>query len=129
MNKGLYLIQRQQPEFINDFPTGNICIGVTKEELAELEKELTEHEEIKTYMQQYEISDIEELRRVLHNNWVIRQKFKTDTANVSKALEIIKNIGILKPYETSGGQCWLETMCDATKISKETYDLLKEVLL
>lgn len=45
-----------------------------------------------------------------------------------KALEIIRNIGILKPYETSGGQCWLETMCDATKISKEVYDLLKEVL-
>lgn len=44
-----------------------------------------------------------------------------------KALEIIKNIGILKPYETSGGQCWLETMCDATKITKENYDLLKEV--
>ena len=44
-----------------------------------------------------------------------------------KALEIIKNIGILKPYETSGGQCWLETMCDATKITKDNYDLLKEV--
>lgn len=46
-----------------------------------------------------------------------------------KALEIIKNIGILKPYETSGGHCWLETMCDAVKIVKENCDLLKEVLL
>lgn len=46
-----------------------------------------------------------------------------------KALETIKNIGILKPYETSGGQCWLEAMCDATKITKDNYDLLKEVLL
>ena len=46
-----------------------------------------------------------------------------------KALEIIRNIGILRPYETCGGQCWLETMCDATKITKENYDLLKEVLL
>lgn len=44
-----------------------------------------------------------------------------------KALEIIKNIGILRPYETSGGQCWLETMCDATKITKDNYDSLKEV--
>lgn len=44
-----------------------------------------------------------------------------------KALEIIKNIGILKPYETIGGQCWLETICDATKITKDNYDLLKEV--
>jgi hypothetical protein len=40
MNKGLDLIKRQQPEFINDFPTGNISIGVTEEELIELEKEL-----------------------------------------------------------------------------------------
>lgn len=45
-----------------------------------------------------------------------------------KALEIIRNIGILRPYETIGGQCWLETMCDATKITKDNYDLLKEVL-
>ena len=46
-----------------------------------------------------------------------------------KALEIIRNIGILSPYETIGGQCWLETMSDATKITKENYDLLKEILL
>lgn len=45
-----------------------------------------------------------------------------------RALEIIRNIGILKPYETIGGQCWLETMCDATKITKDNCDLLKEVL-
>jgi hypothetical protein len=52
-----------------------------------------------------------------------------DYQKFSKALDIIKNIGILKPYETIGGQCWLETMCDATKITKDNYDLLKEVLL
>ena len=46
-----------------------------------------------------------------------------------KALEIIRNIGILKPYETSSGQCWLETMCDATKITQEEYDFLKEEML
>lgn len=43
-----------------------------------------------------------------------------------EALKIIKNIGILKPYETIGGQCWLETMCDATKITKDNYNILKE---
>lgn len=43
-----------------------------------------------------------------------------------KALKIIKNIGILKPYETSSGQCWLETICDAAKITKDNYDSLKE---
>ena len=45
-----------------------------------------------------------------------------------KALEIIKNTGILRPYETIGGKCWLETMCDAIKLTKENYDLLKEIL-
>lgn len=40
MNEGLDLIKRQQPEIIDGFPTGNIYIGVTKEELIELEKEL-----------------------------------------------------------------------------------------
>ena len=45
-----------------------------------------------------------------------------------KALEIIRNIGILRPYETISGKCWLETMCDAIKLTKENYDLLKEIL-
>lgn len=47
MNKGLDLIERQQPEIIDGFPTGNIYIGVTEEELAELEKELKELDKIK----------------------------------------------------------------------------------
>ena len=40
MNKGLDLIQRQQIEAIDGYPTGNVYIGLTFEELAELEKEL-----------------------------------------------------------------------------------------
>lgn len=55
-----------------------------------IEKALKDYQEIKTYMQQYGIEDIEELRRILHNNWVICQKFKIDTADISRALEIIK---------------------------------------
>lgn len=47
MNKGLDLIKRQQPEIIDGFPTGNIFIGVTKEELTELEKKLKAFEIIK----------------------------------------------------------------------------------
>ena len=45
-----------------------------------------------------------------------------------QALEIIRNMRILSPYETCGGKCWLETMVDAIAITKENYDLLKEVL-
>ena len=52
MNKGLDLIQRQQPEIIDGFPTGNIYIGVTKEELTELKNELKEHEQYKAIEQE-----------------------------------------------------------------------------
>ena len=47
MNKGLDLIQRQQPEFIDGYPTGNVYVGLTAEESAELEKELKALEIIK----------------------------------------------------------------------------------
>lgn len=47
VNKGLDLIQRQQPELIDGYPTGNVYIGLTVEELAELGKELKALEIIK----------------------------------------------------------------------------------
>ena len=47
VTKGLDLIQRQQPELIDGYPTGNVYIGLTVEELAELEKELKALEIIK----------------------------------------------------------------------------------
>ena len=74
-----------------------------------IEKELKEYEGAKNHIE------------ALH-------KERVENALKLKALEIIRNIGILRPYETSGGKCWLETMSDATKITKENYDLLKEVL-
>lgn len=46
MNKGLDLIQRQQIETIDGYPTGNVYIGLTVDELAELEKELKDHDEL-----------------------------------------------------------------------------------
>ena len=54
MNKGLDLIRRQQPEIIDGYPTGNIYIGVTKEELTELEQELKLLELIKKHLWFYE---------------------------------------------------------------------------
>ena len=47
MSKGLDLIQRQQIEAIDGYPTGNVYVGLTFEELAELEKELKALEVIK----------------------------------------------------------------------------------
>ena len=46
MNKGLDLIQRQQIETIDGYPTGNVYVGLTVDELAELEKELKDHDEL-----------------------------------------------------------------------------------
>lgn len=50
MNKGLDLVQRQQIEVIDGCPTGNVYIGLTFEELAELEKELKALEIIKEHI-------------------------------------------------------------------------------
>ena len=44
------------------------------------------------------------------------------------ALEIIKATGILAVFETIGNERTLETMLDKVKLTKENYDLLKEVL-
>ena len=49
MSKILDLIQRQEIEMIDGYPTGNVYIGLTFEELAELEKELKALEIIKKY--------------------------------------------------------------------------------
>jgi len=55
MNKGLDLIQRQQIEIIDGYPTGNIFIGVTQEELIELEIELKEYEQYKVIEKEFGI--------------------------------------------------------------------------
>lgn len=58
MSKGLDLIMRQQPEIIDGFPTGNFYIGLTKEELTELEKELKAFEIIKKHPMFYLHDDL-----------------------------------------------------------------------
>ena len=45
-----------------------------------------------------------------------------------KALEIIKSIGVINVYEDVGGKYHLETMADNVGLTKEDYELLKEVL-
>ena len=46
-----------------------------------------------------------------------------------KALEIIKAIGVFGVYEDIGGRYYLETRVDEVGLTKDNYDLLKEVLL
>ena len=89
MSEGLDLIKRQQPEIIDGFPTGNIYIGVTEEELAELEKAL-------------KVLQIIKEKRV----WV-------------DALTVMS----LKEYNDYCKYVWI-----TPELTKEEYDLLKEVL-
>lgn len=93
MNKGTDLIQRQQIEIIDGYPTGNVYVGLASEELAELEKEL-------------------------------------------KALEVIKkrvdiggdiDIRLLKYSKSFEDYDWECYECD--RLTKEEYDLLRDVLL
>ena len=157
MSKGLEALKKIQDELYGHYDFKDIS-DYSKEQLEIIEKELKEAEEDKEVLEIFknaltiehhepmliEHNDSEDvisytvrtlftikqqeldksLRKALRE-WVLKNAFPKEL----KALEIIRNIGILKPYETIGGKCWLETMCDATKITKDNYDLLKEVLL
>lgn len=46
-----------------------------------------------------------------------------------KALEIIKAIGVFNVCEDVGGKYYLETLIDNVGLTKEDYELLKEILL
>jgi len=81
MNKGLDLIQRQQIEIIDGYPTGNIFIGVTREELTELEIELKEHEQYKAIEEELGI-DLVKIFTAFKNNLIYAKNpygFDTDT--------------------------------------------------
>ena len=45
-----------------------------------------------------------------------------------KALEIIKAIGVFDVYNDIGGRYYLETRVNEVGLTKDNYDLLKEVL-
>ena len=127
MTKGLDLIKRQQPEIIDGFPTGNIYIGVTKEELTELEDKLKDYDYWVNLVKCYGDIKAEDLRRFIHNGWAWEQSgYKKD-----KALEIIKekkvNLEYLKCCENYEQY---KTICSYwDEISEQEFDLLKEVLL
>lgn len=74
MNKGLDLIQRQRIEAIDGYPTGNVYVGLTFEELAELEKELKAFEIIKK--KNVNIKDLEEADGLAnYNMWYYRLNY------------------------------------------------------
>ena len=70
-------------------------------------------------------SELEKDMRKALREWVLKNAFPKEL----KALEIIKNTGVLSISETIGGNHYIETMADTIGITKENYDLIKEVLL
>ena len=139
MSKGLDLIQRQQPEIIDGFPTGNIYIGVTKEELTELEKELKEYQEIREIAKRYNWDDITSEIFNVKTDKKYRDLFNSAIVDIqedyrkARALEIIKEKKVncfhlinwsLEEYNNSfafeGGEKY--------QLTQEEWDLLKEVL-
>ena len=127
MSKGLETFYKFCDEINACVNSGGIGpIDIRKKEI--IEKELIEKAKFDAFMKRYNIDSVEELD-AFFNEHLNNDIDKCSKCKELKALEIIRNIGILRPYETSGGQCWLEAMCDATKITKQNYDLLKEELL
>ena len=102
MYKGLDLIKRQQPEIIDGFPTGNIYIGATKEELTELEKEL---------------KALEIIERKNINIAYLKQTFLWDDDREIGCKDYNCHFG----YDDEGYH--------SNELEQEEYDLLKEVVL
>lgn len=123
MSKGLKALKQYRNQ--------QVGVNVYADELLDIvEKELKEHEQHEEILNDYGLT-LANFREACLLLAMLKGEGRTiyNIDKQLKALEIIRNIGILRPYETCGGQCWLETMSDATKITKDNYDLLKEVLL
>lgn len=116
MSKGLDLIKRQQPEIIDGFPTGNFYIGLTKEELTELENELQESEEYRLKYSQTHIALC---------------KLREEKTKKEQAFEIIKKHPMFYlhddlpqgTYRMYDGELYSHY-----DLTKEEYDLLAEMM-
>lgn len=86
MNKGLDLIQRQQIETIDGYPTGNVYIGLTSEELEELEKELRVLEQYKNIEKELGINSIILCKALKDGAW-FRNPYYLGEINYIKNLE------------------------------------------
>lgn len=115
MNKGLDLVQRQMIETIDGYPTGNVYIGLTTEELAELEEELKRYEDFKKIMKDYDLkpSNLRQACIVFRMN-----------KDRLKALELLLD----KILDTDGLNEYVDMFFEKCLINEEEYNLLKEVL-
>jgi hypothetical protein len=123
MSEGLDLIKRQQPEIIDGFPTGNIFIGVTKEELTELEKELEDLDTIKKIFADYGLSfKLTTLREAV---FLLKQLQNEKSQCWDNALKKLKALEIIKKMPSSFRIKIIEQANDLDG----SVNLLKEVLL
>ena len=70
---------------------------------------------------------LEAFNKLLGSKGISNEEFDTIEQEL-KALEIIKNALTLHVFETLEGKHFLEAIEDCSGISKDNYDLLKEVL-
>lgn len=128
MLKGLDLTQRQMIETIDGYPTGNVYIGLTSEELAELEKELKNYEDFKKTMKDYDLkpSNLRQACIVFRMN-----------KDRLKALDIIKEkiVDLKIFYEVIGFEDDVGLynkyfhLQPHRHLIQDEFDLLKEVLI
>lgn len=85
-----------------------------------IEKELKEYEEMKA------IKGTTTFDKAIEDTLI---NACPNVAKKVKALEIIKAMNFIRVYETLGGDFVLEAVNDGIKMTKDNYDLLKEVLL
>ncbi len=150
MNEGLDLIKRQQPEIIDGFPTGNIFIGVTKEELTELEKELKDYQEIREIAKRFNWDDFTSEIFNVETDKKYRDLFNGAIVYIQKDYRKARAFDIIKEkkvnVENFVHMCskmsyeqykfmWEEAcfmgikMTSKEFLTQEEFDLLKEALL
>lgn len=126
MLKGLDLTQRQMIETIDGYPTGNVYIGLTSEELVELEEELKEYENFKRIMRDYDIKNLRQTCIVFRMN-----------KDGLKALDILKEkkVDLKVFYEVIGFEGEAELydryfhLQPNRHLTQEEFELLRKALL
>ena len=132
MSKGLDLIQRQQIEAIDGCPTGNVYVGLTFEELAELEKELKDYSEIKEISKRYHFDDLARDTHMTTTDEKYLRMFNAAIPDIQADYRKARAFDIIKSHAKEikhfrfllyMAKYWEENKTEVTKELLENYDL------
>ena len=109
------------------------CLSIIEQELKEKKKYKDFVQEICNYIgldNLFPYNDLKEIEKQIktiadNSHWIA---VKQDQKKL-KALETLKNLDLFSVEQDENGLCWLVFAGQGVGISKEEYDLLKEVLL